>query len=161
MLNLISEQLEESTLSQMKKSDFFTIMLDETKDVSVSEQLTLNCRFIDDTGNLCVRSLKLIEPLKSNNGEVATVSLNAENITGHITSYFKDNELEFSKLCGIGTDGAAVMTWKHNGVVKHLQGFAPSAIGIHCCGHRLQLASTQSANVIPYVKKFNSILRQL
>lgn len=35
----------------------------------------------------------------------------------------------------------------------------PSAIGVHCAAHRLNLASSQAGNCIP--KKFNDILRQV
>ncbi|XP_071949126.1 zinc finger protein 862-like [Antedon mediterranea] len=161
MLSFISNQLEEATLLAVKNSPYFAIMLDETTDVSVSEQLTLNCRYIDGNGNLCVKFLKMIEPLRAAIDGDGTVALNAGTITNHVTGYFNDKGLSFEHLCGIGTDGAAVMTGRHNGVVKRLQEIAKSAIGIHCCGHRLQLATSQAANAVPFVKKFSSILRQL
>lgn len=66
-----------------------------------------------------------------------------------------------NKLRGIGTDGAATMVGCHNGVVARLKVTTPSAIGVHCAAHRVNLASTQAAIVVPYVKKFNEILRQL
>lgn len=46
----------------------------------------------------------------------------------------------------------------HKGVVSRLK---PSAIGVHCAAHRLNLASTQAADCVKYVKKFSHILRQL
>ena len=65
------------------------------------------------------------------------------------------------KMRGIGTDEAATMAGCHNGVVARLKRITPSAIGVHCAAHRLNLASSQAGDAIPYVKKFNSILRQL
>ncbi|XP_070562438.1 zinc finger protein 862-like [Ptychodera flava] len=157
--------MEDDTIQRVQKSDFFSIMLDETTDVSVEEQLTLNCRFLDESGQLSVKFLKIIQPLNSKSNDepnhLPTVSLNAETIARHVTSYFAEYGLNFDNLVGIGTDGAAVMTGKHNGVVKRLQQVATSAIGIHCCAHRLQLASTQAASSVPFVKKFTTIVRQL
>nr|XP_006818252.1 PREDICTED: zinc finger protein 862-like [Saccoglossus kowalevskii] len=163
MLAILSSTIEESTIEQLKKSEYFAIMLDETTDVSVSEQLTLNCRFLNESGQLCVRFLKMIEPLKSSDitQPSSTVTLNASTIAGHVAEYIEGKQLNAHQLVGIGTDGAAVMTGKNNGVVKKLQEFATTAIGIHCSAHRLQLASCQAANAAPFVKKFHTILRQL
>ena len=49
----------------------------------------------------------------------------------------------------------------HNGIVVHLTRYAPSAIDVCCAAHRLYLASSQTGDTVPYVKKFNNILRQL
>ena len=38
-----------------------------------------------------------------------------------------------SKMRGIGTDGAATMIGKHNGVVTRLKAITPTAISVHCC----------------------------
>ena len=53
------------------------------------------------------------------------------------------------------------MTGCRTGVVVRLKQIAPSAIGVHCAAHRLNLASSQAAEKIPYMKKFQNILRQL
>ena len=62
---------------------------------------------------------------------------------------------------GIGTDGAATMTGRRSGVVTRLKELATSAVGVHCAAHRLNLAASQAANAVPYVKKFNNIIRQI
>ena len=65
-----------------------------------------------------------------------------------------------SKLRGIGADSAATMVGCHIGVVTRLQDIHPSAIGVHCAAHRLNLASSQAGDSVQYVKLFKSILRQ-
>ena len=45
-----------------------------------------------------------------------------------------------------------------NGIVTRLKNLAPSGISVYCAAHRLNLASSQA---IPYIKRFNTILRQL
>lgn len=37
----------------------------------------------------------------------------------------------------------------------------PSAIGVHCATHRLNLASSHAGAAVSYVKKFSCILHQL
>ena len=57
------------------------------------------------------------------------------------------------KMRGIGTNGAATMIGKHNGVDTRLKAIIQTAISVHCAAHRLNLASSQAANGVPYVKK--------
>ena len=85
----------------------------------------------------------------------------ASTITHRICEFITEAELDTTKLRGIGTDGAATMTGCHDGVVARLKETTPSVIGVHCAAHRLNLASSQAGDAIPYVKKFNNILRQL
>ena len=39
-----------------------------------------------------------------------------------------------------------------NGVVACIKEIMPSAIGVDCAAHRLNLASTQAGDSIPYIK---------
>ena len=84
--------------------------------------------------------------------------MSAEIITFRIQDYATQMKLDMQKTWGIGTDGAATMIGKHNVVVARLKAITPTAINVHCAVHCLNLASSQAANAIPYVKKFNTIL---
>ena len=128
----------------------------------------LHCRYIEkDTGELKFHFLKVIDalgPCESVEGECdksRTVSLDADTITGHILKYLDDIKLDMKKIRGIRTDGASTMLGSRNGVVAQLKRIRPSAIGVHCAAHRLNLASSQAGDAVPYVKKFNTIIRQL
>ena len=44
------------------------------------------------------------------------------------------------KLVALGSDSVSVMTGKKSGVITVLQGDKPSVRGVHCYGHRLELA---------------------
>ncbi|XP_070576192.1 zinc finger protein 862-like [Ptychodera flava] len=61
-----------------------------------------------------------------------------------------------------GTDGASVMTGKHKGVATRLQKEVnPFLIAIHCCAHRLALASAQAAHSVKLIDKFEQHLVQI
>ncbi len=47
----------------------------------------------------------------------------------------------FPTFSNLSTHGAATMMGRHNGVVARLKIITPSAIGVHCDAHRLNLAS--------------------
>jgi len=59
----------------------------------------------------------------------------------HILKYLDDIKLDMKKVQGIGTDGASTMLGCRNGVVAQLKRIRPSAVGVHCAAHRLNLAS--------------------
>ena len=66
-----------------------------------------------------------------------------------------------NKIPETGTDGTSTMMGCRNGVVVQLKRIIPSAIGVHCAAHRLNLALSQAGESIPYINKFNVIIRQL
>jgi len=91
----------------------------------------------------------------------STISVNAETIARRLCQFMDDSKLDKEKLRGIGTDGASIMMGCHNGVVAHLKAVTPSAIGVYCAAHRLNLASVHASDSIPYTKRFNNDVRQL
>ncbi len=169
MVYVISEVIERRILKEMRESHHFALMLDETTDCTVTEQLALHGRYINaSTGELKSHYLKVIDLLLGDGSEYdshqdlsVAVSAGAENITSQVCAFTEQAELDMTKLRGIGTDGAATMAGCRTGVVVRLKNITPSAIGVHCAAHRLNLASSQAGDNIRYVKQFKSVLRQL
>ena len=171
MIYCLSEVIEGQIINRMRESDHFSLMFDETTDCTVTEQLAIHGRYISkETGELKTHYLTVIdvlgpeiEALRSGgdgNAE-SCISVGASTITKRIMEFTEKNFLDMAKLRGIGTDGAATMAGCRTGVVVRLKKITPSAIGVHCAAHRLNLASSQAAAKIPYVNKFQNILRQL
>jgi len=171
MVSFLSQVIENKILKNLKESDHVAIMFDESTDCTVTEQLVIHCRYIEkDTGELQSQFLKVIDVLGPSESETSegesdsqrVVSLSADAISARICSYLKDDvKLDMNKIRGIGTDGASTMMGCRNGVVAQLKRITPSAIGVHCAAHRLNLASSQAGESVPYIKKFNVIIRQL
>ena len=102
-----------------------------------------------------------LEAIKSGGDIHTCISLGASTVTKRILEYLERAGLDMTKLRGIGTDGAATMRGCGTCVVVRLKQITPSAIGVHCAAHRLNLASSQAADKVQYVKKFQNILQQL
>ena len=67
-----------------------------------------------------------------------------------------------SKMVGLGTDGASVMTSVHNGVGARLIWCQQILTSTHCVCHRLAIAAAQARNDVPYIcNKFKPTLSQL
>ena len=103
-------------------------------------------------------------------GDVCTSSINmlelpdgtARSITDAVCKLCGDLNLDMSnRFCGLGSDGASVMLGSRGGVSKLLKDEVPFLVAHHCIAHRLALACGQSANEIPYLKRFKNVLDQL
>ena len=65
------------------------------------------------------------------------------------------------KLVALGSDGASVMLGRKNGVIALLQQNKPDVIGIHCCGHKLELAFKDAIKKCPLGEKIMTLLSGL
>lgn len=57
---------------------------------------------------------------------------------------------DYSRIVGLGTDRAAVMTGRHNGLGVKLKQLSNILIQVHCVAHRLNLAASQASKDIDY-----------
>lgn len=71
-----------------------------------------------------------------------------------------DKGIPTERLYGLGTDGAAVMTGRVNGVAKQLTDSFPNTFPVACAAHRLALACKDSNNV-KYMVTFRDHLQDL
>lgn len=134
-------------------------MFDETTDVSTIEKMVIHTRYVDTQGEVVTMFLKILDCLEG--GEKVALTLNAETIAGKVTSYMDDKELDYKKLVGLGTDGAAVMVGKQSGAVKKILDKEVSkqpgtdnpyrALGQHCAAHKLNLAASRAGNSFPQI----------
>lgn len=85
----------------------------------------------------------------------------AETIREAIVGHLDVSSLPLQQLCGLGSDGAAVMLGRKGGVATLLKADVPHLVSNHCVAHRLALASSQAANGIPYLKTFKAVVEQL
>ena len=171
MLFVISEVIETRILKDIQKSSHFALMLDESTDCTVTEQLVIHGRHIDHTtGELKSHYLKVVDTLQPeiealgsgcSSDADTNISVCAQTITKRVCEYVAIAGLDMTKMRGIATDGASTMMGRHNGVVTRLKTITPSAIGVHCAAHQLNLASSQAADAVAYVKRFSNTLRQL
>ena len=63
-----------------------------------------------------------------------------------------------SKVMGLGTDGAKVMTGTGKGLTGYMLRDNPMLVNYHCIAHRLALVTSQAANSIPYLVDYQRTL---
>ncbi|KAJ9538303.1 hypothetical protein OSB04_031036 [Centaurea solstitialis] len=109
---------------------FFSILVDESRDVSCKEQMAFVLRFVNDKGLVVERfvGIKHVD-------DTSSLSLKA-----YVYSMLSNHELSFSKIRGQGYDGASNMRGAFNGLKTLIVNDVPSAYYVHCFAHQLQLA---------------------
>lgn len=121
----------------------YSLIIDESTDVSIRKYLGIVVKYFSSSRNEIVSTFL---------GLVELESADAEGIVSALTAQLEAFKLDKSKLIGIGTDNASVMTGVNAGVHKILQEryALPNLVLIKCVCHSIQLAvSHASCETIP------------
>ena len=145
--------LESDILKQIHSSPYFSIIIDEATDISVTKSLSLciHCQYLDAQANVAVRALKLIE-LRQGIAEV---------ISEGILEYLSKSALDLNKLAGGACDGASVMTGPLNGVVAWIKLRVPKFLATHCVAHRLSLAAVDACAGSTLISHFQALINEI
>jgi hypothetical protein len=131
-----------------RQADGIGIMLDETCDVSVKKQLIVWLRLVK-SGEVVTRFGGLLD-LRSGRSRA---------IFNAAVSFLAGHGININRVFGIATDGASVMTGKHNVVVKLFKDLVPFMLPAHCVAHKLALAIAEANRTVKYLhEKFDMIL---
>ena len=151
LVQALAETIAKPVQEHLRASPFFSLCIDETTDVSVTKQLIVYARYL--VGGI-VRS-SFISMLELPDGT-------APSIVNAVCKLCQDLNLDMrNRFCGLGSDGASVMLGVRGGVSKLLKDKVPFLASHHCIAHRLALACGQSADEVPSLRKFKSVLDQL
>ena len=129
-------------LSEVRKAEWFTLMSDETRDISNVEQATVVIRWVDD----------LFDVNEDFIGLVSVDDTTGETLTNALKDVLIRCMLPISNCRGQSYDGAANMMGKFKGVASQILKDNPAAIPIHCFAHRLNLC-------LQSVSRQNTLLR--
>ncbi|XP_025192119.1 zinc finger MYM-type protein 1-like [Melanaphis sacchari] len=132
LITLCGKILKEEIVCEANAANAFSIISDESADISGVEQLTIVIRFLDKQSS----PIKIREEFL---GFLPLDKLDAESVATKILSFMEDSGLNLSKLYGQGYDGCATMAGKVGGVAKLIRNRYNKALYFHCASHRLNL----------------------
>ncbi len=110
---------------------WYSVMVDETTDLSNTEQMVMCLRYVDDT-------LEVHEELI---GMYSLESTSAESILSMIKDVLLCLNLRINDYRGQRYDGASSISGAKSGVATRLATVDPRALYTHCYGHALNLAT--------------------
>lgn len=152
LLQIMSDMVQSFICSKIQEAGSFSILVDESKDCSKKEQLTLVLRCIDpEEAATHEYFLTFVE----------ATSLDAEGLTKYIVDTLNKHQLDLTCIVSQGYDGASVMSGHCTGVQTRLKEFAPHAVYIHCHAHILNLVLVDSVKAIPEATQFFALLESL
>ncbi|XP_070682484.1 uncharacterized protein [Malus domestica] len=109
---------------------FFSVLVDESRDISVKEQMVVVLRYVNTNRQVVERFV----------GIKHVPNTTAISLKEAIDQFFSINGLSISRLHGQGYDGASNMRGEFNGLKTLILKENESAFYIHCFAHQLQLA---------------------
>lgn len=144
ILECLSDMVRESIIQEVKDSEVFSVIADETKDLKKSEQLSLVLRYYYD-GAVHESFLDFQRASE----------LDAAGLSKKIIHCLERYGLDYkSNLVGQGYDGAAVMSGRCNGFAARIKAEAKHAFYVHCSAHCLNLVIVDSVKAVLEVDCF-------
>ncbi|XP_008179014.1 52 kDa repressor of the inhibitor of the protein kinase-like [Acyrthosiphon pisum] len=135
-------------VERIKKCKFFSILVDETTDISTIEQMTVCIRYVDTSCWIIREDFVGFVEMNSTTGLA---------LKNSILDKLKDIGLSINNLRGQGYDGGANMSGKNNGAKALIQNDQPLAFYTHCFSHSLNLCLSKACNV-PSIKNMLGIV---
>ena len=130
-ISLMSEDIKNQVIDQMKSAGSFALQLDESTDVSSCAQLIAFVRYVHK-GAFKDEFLCIVDLPSTTRGE---------DIFKTIDAFFKANDIKWEQLCGLCTDGAPAMLGHSSGFHAHVKKVSPDCTFMHCMIHCEALAS--------------------
>lgn len=145
-LEVMASTKEEELLQDIKNSPCFSILADETSDVTNRKHMAVAVKYLKD-GN---PKISFVKDCHLNDGK-------SETIFSELVSVI-DEYGGFDKISGFTSDGASAMVGNKEGVATKLKKKKESIITINCMNHRLALASKDSFESQNRFRKIDEIL---
>ncbi|XP_062326326.1 zinc finger MYM-type protein 1-like [Osmerus eperlanus] len=151
VLSCLADMVRTQIIEEVKDSEVFSIMADETKDVKKKEQISLVLRYY--FSGAVHESFLHFE---------SADRLDAAGLTDRIIHILESHGLEYkNNLVGQAYDSASVMSGKHSGVQARIKEQAKHAFYIHSSAHCLNLVLVDTVKDVPEVRQFFSLLERL
>lgn len=151
LLKIMSDMIMEEIRKEVTTSVYFSLLVDETKDVRKQEQLSIALRYLHNN----VVHEEFV-------GFFEADELNSNSLVKKIKEKMDELGVPISNCVGQGYDGASVMSGVNKGVQTIIrEKYAKMAVYMHCCNHRLNLVIVDVLKDVKCARDFFGILQAL
>lgn len=149
LIECCGEEILNSLLKKVKENKFFSIIFDETTDISKENQMSIVFRYFDENTNEVREDFAtFIDVYKSNIDNISDEPLVSGKVLAKTVLNFIENcGLEYNNCIGIGTDTCSVMLSDEKGAVSEMQKHMNNAIKCPCYSHAFNLSLSKASNV--------------
>ncbi|XP_053949419.1 uncharacterized protein LOC128857699 [Anastrepha ludens] len=143
--NVIGET-EKCRLAEKLKITKFSVLTDESMDISATKTSCLLARYFDEEeGKIVSKFWDLVQVLQP--GKVTSAT--AEHLYNNIIASFKERGIPMANIVGFGSDGCSVMMGVHNSVASRLKRDLPHITIMKCICHSLHLCASEACEQLP------------
>ena len=128
IMNVVARETSKVNIKDLDNG-FFLILVDESHDISVKEQMALVLRYVNKKGIIIKRFLDIVHV-------ASTTALSLKYV---VESLFCEHNLSLSRLYGQGYDWASNMQGDINGLKTLILKKNMSAFYVYCFAHQFQL----------------------
>ena len=151
LLKILGDMIRKSVCDGVKEAKMFSLLVDETKDISKTEQVSIVVRFVDNKGSIREHFLTFID----------TAVLTAQGLTKHIFDILEKFQLDPQWMVAQCYDGSSVMSGHLLGVQSRVKEVVPHAHYVHCYAHTLNLVLVDSVKILSSATEFFLLLQTL
>jgi hypothetical protein len=161
LIQCIGKEITTFITNEIKEAKYYSIMFDETTDVSVISQMSFSIRYLK-SGKVFERFISFFNCHKKIYGDenYDDDNQNLENISNQIKpklsgkilrikvfNILLDLKLDLNNCIGISTDDCATMISTIKGAVHYVQKSAKNSVYSPCHNHALNLSISKSLTV--------------
>ena len=146
LLSVMGSLVRNKICEEVRNSGHFTLMVDETRDVSKKEQVSI-----------VVKDVEASAVYENFLTYVTAPDIPAEGLSTLVTNTLSQHNLPLSMCVCQSYDGAAVMSGRLSGVQGRIRKLCSQAIYMHCFAHRLNLVLVDCSKNVEFVSEFFSV----
>lgn len=151
ILQIMSDSVLRQMVNEIKHSEFYAIIADETSDVASLEQVSVNFRIVND----------ILEAKELFVGFYQVNDIKATTLFKVIGDIFKRFGLDYHKLVGQNYDGAANMSGEFQGLQALVMKEAPLALYLHCVAHSTNLVAQDAMEDVTCARNLIQMGREI
>ena len=136
----LGDTLRENIVDKMK-STFFTLMIDESTDVSVIRQMVIMARVFNED-EVKTDLYKIVELVGAATGE---------NLFNAVRDAFLEDAIPWENCLAMSSDGARAMVGEFNSVLSRVRSQQSDIWFLHCTCHVAHLAASHACEQLPEV----------
>lgn len=150
LITLMGDKLLDTIIEELKASKFYSISVDSTPDVSLSDQLTFIVRYVQPQG-----------PVERFLGFLPMIGHTGQSIADMILSFLEKHGIDINNCRGQSYDNASNMSGKYVGVQTVIRQHCPYATFIPCAAHSLNLVGKSASESCPLVVRFFELVNNV
>jgi len=151
MTEIMAHDVLRTLIEEIKSAEFFSVIMDETTDITVKEQVSICFRVVTEN----------LEPEELFVGFYETSKTTADALFQLLKDVLMRFSLPIGKCRGQCYDGASNVSGIRTGLQARVQEQEPRALYIHCTAHVVNLVVHDVAQNIPACRNFMALIRDM